>query len=134
MILSALSLQEENYMASNKLARTNDDIQFVISKLLREVKDPRVQQGMISVTRVETTGDLRYSKIWLSVMGMQDEKEFKKGLKSASGWLRRELGTSMNLRYTPELVFEIDHSIEYGAHISEVISNLDIKRDEDDGE
>lgn len=134
MILSALSLQEENYMASNKLARINDDIQFVISKLLREVKDPRVQQGMISVTRVETTGDLRYSKIWLSVMGMQDEKEFKKGLKSASGWLRRELGTSMNLRYTPELVFEIDHSIEYGAHISEVISNLDIKRDEDDGE
>lgn len=134
MILSALSLQEENYMASNKLARTNDDIQFVISKLLREVKDPRVQQGMISVTRVETTGDLRYSKIWLSVMGMQDEKEFKKGLKSASGWLRHELGASMNLRYTPELVFEIDHSIEYGAHISEVISNLDIKRDEDDGE
>ena len=93
-------------MASNKLARTNDDIQFVMSKLLREIKDPRVQQGMISVTRVETTGDLRYSKIWLSVMGMKDEKEFKKGLKSASGWLRHELGTSMNLRYTPELVFE----------------------------
>ena len=83
-------------MASNKLARTNDDIQFVMSKLLREIKDPRVQQGMISVTRVETTGDLRYSKIWLSVMGMKDEKEFKKGLKSASGWLRHELGTSMN--------------------------------------
>lgn len=134
MILSALSLQEENYMASNKLARTNDDIQFVISKLLREVKDPRVQQGMISVTRVETTGDLRYSKIWLSVMGMKDEKEFKKGLKSASGWLRHELGTSMNLRYTPELVFEVDHSIEYGAHISEVINSLDIKKDEDEDE
>ena len=67
-------------MASNRLARTNDDIQRVISSLLRNVKDPRVQQGMISVTRVETTGDLRYSKIWLSVMGMKDEKEFKKGL------------------------------------------------------
>ena len=119
-------------MASNKLARTNDDIQFTISKLLREVKDPRVQQGMISVTRVETTGDLRYSKIWLSVMGMQDEKEFKRGLKSASGWLRHELGSSMNLRYTPELVFEIDHSIEYGAHISQMISELDIKHDEDE--
>lgn len=117
-------------MASNKLARTNDDIQFVMSKLLREIKDPRVQQGMISVTRVETTGDLRYSKIWLSVMGMKDEKEFKKGLKSASGWLRRELGSSMNLRYTPELVFEIDHSIEYGAHISQVINSLETKQDE----
>ena len=119
-------------MASNKLARTNDDIQFVLSKLINEVKDPRVQQGMISVTRVETTGDLRYSKVWLSVMGMRDEKEFKKGLKSASGWLRRELGNSMNLRYTPELVFEVDHSIEYGAHISEVISSLDIKRDDEE--
>ena len=75
-------------MSSNKLARTNDDIQRVISSLLRDVKDPRVQQGMISVTRVETTGDLRYSKIWLSVLGMKDEKEFKKGLRSASGWLR----------------------------------------------
>ena len=119
-------------MASNKLARTNDDIQFVLSKLINEVKDPRVRQGMISVTRVETTGDLRYSKVWLSVMGMRDEKEFKKGLKSASGWLRRELGNSMNLRYTPELVFEVDHSIEYGAHISEVISSLDIKHDEEE--
>lgn len=117
-------------MASNKLGRTNDDIQRVISSLLRNVKDPRVQQGMISVTRVETTGDLRYSKIWLSVLGMKDEKEFKKGLKSASGWLRRELGSAMNLRYTPELVFEVDHSIEYGAHISQVINSLDIKQDE----
>lgn len=119
-------------MASNKLARTNDDIQRVLSTLLRNVKDPRVQQGMISVTRVETTGDLRFSKVWLSVMGLQDEKEFKKGLKSASGWLRRELGNSMNLRYTPELVFEVDHSIEYGAHINEVISSLDIKHDDDE--
>lgn len=115
-------------MPSNKLARTNDDIQFALSKLLREVKDPRVQQGMISVTRVETTGDLRYAKVWLSVLGLEDEKEFKKGLKSASGWLRKELGASMSLRYTPELVFEIDHSIEYGAHISQVISSLDIDK------
>ena len=119
-------------MASNKIARINDDIQFVLSKLLRDIKDPRVQQGMISVTRVETTGDLGYSKVWLSVMGMQDEKEFKKGLKSASGWLRRELGSSVKLRYTPELVFEVDHSIEYGAHISQVISGLDIKHDEEE--
>ena len=103
-------------MPSNKLARTNDDIQLVMSKLLREIKDPRVNQGMISVTRVETTGDMRYCKIWLSVMGLQNEKEFKKGLKSASGWLRREL----------------DHSIEYGAHINELISSLDIKHDEDE--
>ena len=119
-------------MSSNKLARTNDDIQRVIAAKLRDVKDPRVQQGMSSVTRVETTGDLRYSKIWLSVMGLKSEKEFKRGLKSASGWLRRELGASLNLRYTPELVFELDHSIEYGAHINEVINSLDIKHDGDE--
>jgi ribosome-binding factor A len=103
-----------------------------MSDLLREIKDPRVQQGMISVTRVETTGDLRYSKIWLSVLGMKDEKEFRKGLKSASGWLRRELGNSMSLRYTPELVFEVDHSIEYGAHISDLLNKLDIKHDDEE--
>ena len=119
-------------MANNRLARTNDDIQRVLSELLRNVKDPRVQQGLISVTRVETTGDLRYAKVWLSVYGMKDEKEFKRGLKSASGWLRKELASSMNLRYTPELVFELDHSIEYGAHINELISSLDIRQDEDD--
>jgi len=121
-------------MPSNKLARTNDDIQRVLSARLREVKDPRVQQGMISVTRVETTGDLRYAKVWLSVLGLENEKEFKRGLKSASGWLRRELGSTLNLRYTPELVFELDHSIEYGAHISQMLESLDIRHDEESGE
>ena len=121
-------------MANNRLARTNDDIQRVLSELLRNVKDPRVQQGMISVTRVETTGDLRYAKVWLSVYGMENEKEFKRGLKSASGWLRKELGSSMSLRYTPELVFELDHSIEYGAHINQLISSLDIRQDDEESE
>ncbi len=130
--LTAQSQMRREIMPSNKLARTNDDIQLVMSKLLREIKDPRVNQGMISVTRVETTGDMRYSKIWLSVMGMQNEKDFKKGLKSASGWLRRELGNSLKLRNTPELTFEIDHSIEYGAHINELINSLDIRDDEDE--
>lgn len=121
-------------MASNKLARTNDDIQRVMSNLLNEVKDPRIQQGMISVTRVETTGDLGFCKIWVSVFGMSSEKEFKKGIKSASGWLRRELSNHLHLRHTPELIFEIDHSIEYGAHISNLINSLDIKHDEEENE
>ena len=118
-------------MSSNKIARINDDIQRVLSAKLREIKDPRVQQGMISVTRVETTGDLRYSKIWLSVMGLENEKEFRRGIKSASGWLRKELGAVLNLRYTPELTFELDHSIEYGAHINEVLNSLNIRQDGD---
>lgn len=122
---------------SNRIGRTNDDIQRVLSNLLRQVKDPRVQQGMISVTRVETTGDLRYAKVWLSVLGELDEREFKRGLKSCGPWLRRELGSVLSLRYTPELVFELDHSIEYGAHISKLIEELDTGREEEnepDGE
>ena len=122
---------------SNRIGRTNDDIQRVLSNLLRQVKDPRVQQGMISVTRVETTGDLRYAKVWLPVLGELDEREFKRGLKSCGPWLRRELGSALSLRYTPELVFELDHSIEYGAHISKLIEELDTGREEEnepDGE
>ena len=119
-------------MSSNKIARINDDIQRVLAARLRDVKDPRVQQGMISVTRVETTGDLRYCKVWLSVLGLENEKEFRKGLKSASGWLRRELGAVLDLRYTPELVFEVDHSIEYGAHINQMINSLEIRHDGDE--
>ena len=111
-------------MANNRIARTNDDIQRVLSELLRNVKDPRVQQGMISVTRVETTGDLRYAKVWISVYGLQNEKELRRGLKSASPWLRRELAGAMTLRYTPELIFELDHSIEYGAQISSMLKDL----------
>lgn len=119
---------------NNKLNRTNDDIQFVLSGLLRQIKDPRVDQGgLVSITRVDTTGDLRYSKIYLSVLGEINEKDFKKGLKSAAPWLRRELGNSLKLRYTPELVFELDRSIEYGAHISSIIETLEIpEEDEDD--
>ena len=110
---------------STRMGRINDDIQMALSSLLRQVKDPRVQQGMISITRVETTGDLRYAKVWLSVLGELNEKEFKRGLKSCGPWLRRELGASLNLRYTPELVFELDHSMEYGAKISRMIEEIE---------
>ena len=120
-------------MASNKLQRTNDDIQFVLSNLLRQVKDPRVNQGsLISITRVDTTGDLRYCKVYVSILGEVDEKEFKKGVKSASPWLRRELGLALNLRYTPELIFELDKSIEYGAHINTVLESLNISAEDED--
>jgi len=123
-------------MPSYRLDRTNDDIQRVLSELLRSVKDPRVQQGLISVTHVETTGDLKYAKIYLSVLGLQNAKEFKRGLKSASGWLRRELGGRLSLRNTPELIFELDSSMEHGARINAILTELDITPDgsEDDGE
>ena len=122
-------------MASNHIQRINEDIRMCLSEKLRQVKDPRVQQGgLLSVVRTDTTGDLRYCKVYLSVLGDVDEKELKKGLRSCSGWLRRELGASLSLRYTPELIFELDHSIEHGAHISQLLEDLRIPGDDPETE
>ena len=118
-------------MASNHIQRINEDIRMCLAQKLREIKDPRVNQGeLISVVRTDTTGDLRYCKVYLSTLGDVNEKELRKGLRSCGGWLRKELGASLSLRYTPELVFELDHSIEHGAHINEMISQLDISADD----
>lgn len=121
-------------MISNKMRRTNEDIRLALSSLIRNVKDPRVQQGLISITAVETTGDLHFCKVYLSVLGLQSEKEFKKGLKSASGWLRRELGRSLKLRNVPELIFEVDKSIEHGAHINSILNELESSGEDKDDE
>ena len=107
-------------MASNRIGRINEEIQRELSTLIRSVKDPRVT-GMISVTAVDTTPDLKFAKIYISVLDKSDCTQVLKGLKSASGWLRRELGHSLNLRYTPELTFVRDDSIDQGAHILELL-------------
>ena len=111
-------------MATNRLNRINEDIQRELSVLIPRVKDPRVQQGMVTVTGVETTPDLRYAKVYLSILGDVDEKELRRGLRSAGPWLRRELGGSLTLRYTPELVFERDRSIENGARLTRLIDDV----------
>jgi ribosome-binding factor A len=117
-------------MSKNRIDRINDEMRDELSALFRTVKDPRVQNAMISITRVETTGDLRYAKVYVSVLEKSREKEVIKGLKSAGGYLRRQIGANMGLRYTPELVFEADDSIEHGAHILEVLKSIE-KKDED---
>ena len=120
-------------MASNHIQRINEDIRMCLSEKLRQVKDPRVNQGeLISIVRADTTGDLRYCKVFVSVLGECDEREFKRGLRSAAPWLRHELGRALDLRYTPELIFELDKSIEHGARMSALIDALDIPRQEDD--
>ena len=108
-------------MASNRIGRINEEIQRELSALLRTLKDARVQGGMVTITRVDTTSDLRYCRVYVSVLDKTQEKEVIRGLKSAAGYLRRELGASINLRYTPELQFVADDSIEYGAHILEML-------------
>ena len=121
-------------MASNRIGRINEEVQRELSALIRTVKDPRVQGTMLSITAVETTPDLRYAKIFVSCLDKSRSRDVMKGLKSASGYLRRELGRSLRLRYTPELQFVEDDSIDQGAHILELIESLDIPEDDDDGE
>ena len=112
-------------MASNRIGRINEKIQRELASLIRNVKDPRVT-GMISITAVETTPDLRYAKVYVSMLDKSDAKEVIKGLKSASGYLRRELGRALSLRYTPELQFEQDDSIIKGTHILEMLRDPEV--------
>lgn len=112
-------------MASNRIGRINEEIQKELASLLRNLKDPRVQETMISITRVETTPDLRYTKVYASFLDESKATGAMKGLKSASGYLRRELGSALNLRYTPEIQWVLDDSITYGAKMLKLIDSLD---------
>ncbi len=121
-------------MASNRISRINEELQRELSDLIRALKDPRVQQSMISVTKVEATGDLRYAKVYISVLDKDKAWETLKGLKSAGGFLRREIAARLQLRYTPELVFVEDDSIAYGARMFDLLKSLEIREDENHDE
>lgn len=117
-------------MASNRIGRINEEIQRELADQLRHLKDPRVSQvGMVSITRVDTTNDLRYARVYVSTLDKSREQDVLKGLKSAAGFLRRELGHTLQLRYTPELQFIADDSIQHGAHILEILRQVE-KQDE----
>ena len=121
-------------MASNRINRINEEIQKELSSLLRTVKDPRVQDTMISITRVETTPDLRYTKVYVSFLQNEKADEALKGLKSAGGYLRRPLGSKLKLRYAPEIVWALDDSITYGARMLKLINSLEVRHDEESDE
>ena len=118
-------------MASNRKGRINEELQRELSALIRMLKDPRVQQSMVSVTKVEATGDLRYAKVYISVLDKDKSRETLRGLRSAAGFLRREIGSRLQLRYTPELVFEEDDSIAYGAKMFDLLRKLEVKEEPD---
>ena len=117
-------------MASNRIGRINEEIQKELSSLIRNLKDPRVQDTMISITHVETTPDLRWAKVYVSFLQEERAKDAMAGLKSAGGYLRRELGSALNLRYTPELNWALDDSITYGAKMMKLINSLGVEKDE----
>ncbi|MBQ7572847.1 MAG: 30S ribosome-binding factor RbfA [Clostridia bacterium] len=107
-----------------RIDKINEEVKRELAKVLRELKDSRIPM-MTSVVAVSVTNDLRYAKAYISVMGdEQTQKKALEGLKSAAGFVRREIGKRVDLRYTPEFIFEIDKSIEHGAHIEELLRNL----------
>ena len=112
-------------MANYRKGRINDEMQKTVADILRAVKDPRVNGAFISVTGAEVTADLKYAKIYYSVL-QGDKKAVKEGLASSAGYIRGQVARRMDLRQTPELTFVEDTSIAYGAHISELLNSITI--------
>lgn len=118
-------------MAGHRMDRTTEDVRRELTAIMREVKDPRVKDRFVSIVRVEVTNDLSYCTVYVSTMeGMEDTKEAVKGLTSGAGFMRRELGARLHLRHVPQLIFKATDSIEYGAHISRVLQDLEKKPEE----
>lgn len=123
-------------MAYARTRRVSEEVRKIISKMLYEgqIKDAKVKssKSLISVTSVEVVRDLRYAYVYISVLG-NDAQSVIEGLQNAAGYVRKEVGQQMNIRYTPEIVFRLDDSIKKGAYMSKLISevNKDIKNDEE---
>ena len=107
---------------NNRISRINDEIMKELSQIIRfEVKDPRIN-AMTSVIRVDTTADLKYCKVFVSVLGEEEEKQnVMKGLKNASGFIRHLIAERVNLRFTPELQFKLDETTEYAIHMNQLM-------------
>ncbi|MBE6720149.1 MAG: 30S ribosome-binding factor RbfA [Ruminococcaceae bacterium] len=118
-------------MPSFRIDRITEDIKRELTSILREVKDPRVS-SMLSIVKVDVSGDLSYAKIYVSSLeGEETAKESVKGLKAASGFIRKRLGESLHLRKTPELRFVADTSIEKGFELFDKLKSIEAKIDED---
>ena len=111
-------------MANNRIDRIKEEVLRELAAVIRTLKDPRIPT-MTSVVAVDVTKDLKYAKAHISVMGDEDVKQDAlKALKSASGYIRREISSRLNLRITPEFSFVLDRSVDYGMHINELINKI----------
>lgn len=111
-------------MAYDRTNRIGEEIRKELDRIIREdLRDPRIE-GTYSVTHVEVTRDLRYAKVRVSVLETEKRDPLIKALKSAAGYMRRELGQALSLRYTPELLIELDTNMEYGAHIASLLKQV----------
>lgn len=111
-------------MAGYRVGRVSEDIKREIVAVIRELKDPRVRDKILTVVRVDVSSDLSFAKVYVSSMsGIDDAKEAVKGLTSATGLIRREIGSKLHLRKTPELKFIADDSVEHGMEIFKKIES-----------
>ncbi|MBQ4075885.1 MAG: 30S ribosome-binding factor RbfA [Clostridia bacterium] len=120
-------------MASFRIDRISEEVRHAIDAIIREMNDPRIC-GTYCVTRVDVTRDLRFAKVFVSVLEDDKADDMIKALKKAAGFIRRELGFRVDLRYTPELIFERDRNIAYGVHIAQVLRDVAPKEDQNAGE
>ncbi len=121
-------------MGFDRIDRISEEVRRALDQIIRdEVSDPRVG-GTWSILRADVTRDLRYCKVRVTVLEENKRKDMMAALKSASGFIRRELGKKVDLRYTPELIFELDVNIEYAAHIQEVLREDEKRRPVEDTE
>lgn len=115
-----------------RLNRINEELKKELSQILNyELKNPNVT-GMLSVTRVKITPDFKYAKVYVSILNSKNIKKTMEGLKESSGFMRSRLAKTVNLRITPELVFEIDDSLEYGAKIDSILKTLNVSKKENE--
>lgn len=116
---------------TNRMDRVNEELKREISIVIDEtLKNPNIT-GIISVTKVKTSPDLKSARVYISLLNSKSKKNTLEGLKNASGYIRTELAKRVNLRYTPELTFEIDESMEYGAKIENILKEIMPKKEEE---
>ena len=109
---------------SNRMQKVDEEFKRELSKIIdQDLKNPNIT-GLISVTKVKTSSDLKNAKVYISILGSESKRNTMEGLKNASGFIRTELAKRVNLRYTPELVFELDETLEYGAKIDSILEEL----------
>lgn len=119
-------------MAGHRIDRISEDIKREIIAVIRELKDPRVMEKLLTVVRVEVSSDASFAKVYISAMeGLDTAKTAVKGLESATGYIRKEVGKRLRLRKTPELKFIADNSIEHGMNITKIMDDLRVEENDD---
>ena len=116
---------------TNRLDRVSEEYKRAIGTIIdRDLKNPNIT-GLVSVTKVKVSPDLKNARVYISIINSKSKKNTLEGIKNATGFIRTELAKKINLRYTPELVFEIDDSIEYGDRIENILKEIMPKKEED---